>query len=412
MEYGCIGEHLGHSFSKEIHNALADYEYEIREIPRDGLDSFMEAAEFRAINVTIPYKEAVIKHLYEIDENAKLIGAVNTVLNRGGRLYGYNTDFYGMSMLLARAGIEISGKKVVILGTGGTSKTSYAVAKHLGAREIIKVGRAAKNGSVTYEELYERHTDAEVIINTTPLGMFPNIFASPIDIDKFPRLSGVADAVYNPLRTPLVLSALERGIPAEGGLYMLVAQGVRASELFTDSEYGTDTLDAVFKRIVKEKENIVLIGMPSCGKSTVGKIIADKTGRELIDTDEEIVRRAKMSIPEIFESRGELYFRELEAQVIRDSAALTGRIISTGGGAVLRSENVRALRENGRIFFIDRPLEHLIPTADRPLSGTKEAVEQRYNERYGIYLAAADVSVCADTTAEDTARRITESFNL
>ena len=412
MEYGCIGEHLGHSFSKEIHNALADYEYEIREIPRDGLDSFMEAAEFRAINVTIPYKEAVIKHLYEIDENAKLIGAVNTVLNRGGRLYGYNTDFYGMSMLLARAGIEISGKKVVILGTGGTSKTSYAVAKHLGAREIIKVGRAAKNGSVTYEELYERHTDAEVIINTTPLGMFPNIFASPIDIDKFPRLSGVADAVYNPLRTPLVLSALERGIPAEGGLYMLVAQGVRASELFTDSEYGTDTLDAVFKRIVKEKENIVLIGMPSCGKSTVGKIIADKTGRELIDTDEEIVRRAKMSIPEIFESRGELYFRELEAQVIRDSAALTGRIISTGGGAVLRNENVRALRENGRIFFIDRPLEHLIPTADRPLSGTKEAVEQRYNERYGIYLAAADVSVCADTTAEDTARRITESFNL
>ena len=412
MKYGCIGEHLKHSFSKEIHNALADYEYEIHEVAKDELDCFMAEGDFSAINVTIPYKEAVIKHLYEIDDKARLIGAVNTVVNRGGRLYGYNTDFYGMSMLISHACVEIVGKKVVILGTGGTSKTSYAVAKSLGAREVIKVGREKKGDAITYGELYESHTDAEVIINTTPVGMFPSIFSSPIDIDKFPCLCGVIDAVYNPLRTPLVISARERGVKAEGGLYMLVAQAVRASEIFIDKVYGEDTLEAVFSRIVREKENIVLIGMPSSGKSTVGGIIAQKMGRELIDTDDEIVRRAKMSIPEIFKLRGESYFRELEAEVIRDAAALTGKVISTGGGAILRKENVRALRENGRIYFIDRPLEYLIPTDTRPLSGTKEAIEERYRERYGLYRAAATVTVPSTTTAEDTARDIMKEFSL
>ena len=267
MKYGCIGEHLKHSFSKEIHNALADYEYEIREIERENLSSFAEKKDFLAINVTIPYKELIMPHMYYIDGHARSIGAVNTVVNRGGLLYGYNTDFYGMSMLIRHAGVEIEGKKVVILGTGGTSKTSLAVAEALGARKIIRVSRTAREDAISYEEIYLCHTDADVIINTTPSGMFPNIFDAPVDISKFPTLSGVIDAVYNPLRTPLILAAKERGIAAEGGLYMLVAQAVRASEIFIDTKYDESETERVYEKIKREKENVVLVGMPASGKA-------------------------------------------------------------------------------------------------------------------------------------------------
>ena len=253
MKYGCIGEHLKHSFSKEIHNALCDYEYEIREIPREELAAFMEAKEFTAINVTIPYKESVIPYLHYIDDFAKEIGAVNTIVNRDGKLYGYNTDFYGMTKLLRTAHIYPRGKKVAILGTGGTSKTAFAVARAEGANEIIKVSRSAKDGAVTYEELYEKHADTDIIINTTPLGMYPNIFDKAVDISRFENLVGVVDAIYNPLRTQLVSDGYKK-IAAEGGLYMLVAQAVRASEIFLDKEYPNGTIDKVFDKIYNEKE--------------------------------------------------------------------------------------------------------------------------------------------------------------
>lgn len=411
MKYGCIGEHLKHSFSKEIHNALADYEYEIREIERESLSSFAKEKDFLAINVTIPYKELIMPHMYYIDGHARSIGAVNTVVNRDGRLYGYNTDFYGMSMLIRHAGVEIEGKKVIILGTGGTSKTSLAVSEALGAREIIRVSRTAREDAISYEELYLHHTDADVIINTTPSGMFPNIFDSPVDISKFPTLSGVIDAVYNPLRTPLILAARERGIAAEGGLYMLVAQATRASEIFVDTKYDGSETERVYSKIKREKENVVLVGMPASGKSTVGALLANELSRPLIDTDKLIEEHAKMTVPEIFEKFGESKFRELEAEAVREASLKTGVIIATGGGAILRSDNVAALRENGRIYFIDRPLDALIPTDDRPLSKTRESITARYNERYGIYSAVADVKIDAACDASEVAERIIGDFN-
>ncbi|MBQ9084110.1 MAG: shikimate dehydrogenase, partial [Clostridia bacterium] len=250
MMYGCIGEVLKHSFSREIHMSLNDYPYELCELSRDELDGFMRSAGFKAINVTIPYKEIVIPYLHEIDEHARLIGAVNTIVNRDGRLYGYNTDFFGMTALLMHAGVTVCGKKVLILGSGGTAKTARAVAGSLGASEIITVGRQKRDGVIDYCEAYNSHTDAEVIINTTPVGMYPNAISSPIDISKFDRLSGVIDAIYNPLRTRLISDARERGIPAEGGLYMLVAQGVRASEIFLGVSYPEGTVDMIYQKIL------------------------------------------------------------------------------------------------------------------------------------------------------------------
>jgi len=410
MKYGCIGEHLKHSFSKEIHNALADYEYEIREIPKDELVNFAEERNFSAINVTIPYKELIMPHMYFIDEHAKEIGAVNTVVNRSGKLYGYNTDFYGMSMLIKHAGIEIKDKKVVILGTGGTSKTSLAVAKALGAKSIVRVSRSAREDAISYSTLYEVHSDADVIINTTPSGMFPNISDSPVDLTQFKKLSGVIDAVYNPLRTSLVLEAKKRGIAAEGGLYMLVAQAVKASEIFIDTKYSDTETERVFKKMMRDKENIVLIGMPASGKTTVGKILSEKYGRDLIDTDSLIVKRAKKPISAIFKENGEAEFRRLESEIIDEVSAKTGVIISTGGGAVLNGGNVTALRKNGKLYFIDRPLESLLPTSDRPLASTREDIEKRYAERYNIYTAAADVRILADCDAECVAKKIERNF--
>ena len=410
MKYGCIGERLKHSFSKEIHNALADYDYELCEVARDYLEAFATAGDFLAINVTIPYKEQIMPYLYSIDDHAAAIGAVNTVVNRDGRLYGYNTDFFGMQMLARHAGISLSGSKVVILGTGGTSKTAYAVAHAEGAGEVIRVSRSGREDSVTYEELYRDHADAEIIINTTPVGMFPDITGTPVDISKFPGLRGALDAVYNPLRTPFISEAMRRGIPAEGGLYMLVAQAVRASEIFLDTKYSSEEIERVYKKIVADKENIVLVGMPASGKSTVGKVLAKQLGRRLIDTDSIIVERAGMPITEIFEKFGESHFRDLESEAVLEASAATSAIIATGGGAILRERNVHALKENGRLYFLDRPLEMLIPTRSRPLSSDRAAIEKRYNERYSIYTAVSDVRVDARDSIECVTEKIIEDF--
>ncbi len=410
MKYGCIGEHLTHSFSAEIHSALSDYEYELCEVARCELDDFMSRRDFLAINVTIPYKELVIPHLHYIDPVAAEIGAVNTVVNSDGKLYGYNTDFYGMSSLIEHIGISLQGKKVVILGTGGTSKTASAVAAHLGASEIIRVSRSEREGAVSYERLYAEHTDASILINTTPVGMFPSIDASPVDLSRFNALSGVIDAIYNPLKSRLILDACERGVPAEGGLYMLVAQAVRASEIFLDKKYPLDTVSRVFDKIYKSKENIVLVGMPASGKSTVGAMLAERLGREFVDTDSLIKESVGVSIPEIFAKRGEGYFRERECEAVATAASITSRIIATGGGAPLRHENVRSLKQNGKIYFLDRSPSLLIPTEDRPLASDRAAIDARYRERYPVYSGICDKRIDADGSVSEVCEKILEDF--
>lgn len=406
MNYGCIGEKLKHSFSKEIHNSLASYEYELREVAKEDLGQFMKRGNFKAINVTIPYKEKVIPYLYEIDAHAEEIGAVNTVVNRGGKLYGYNTDFYGMSMLFSHAGIEVSGKKVLILGTGGTSKTARAVTRALGAKETVIVSRTKSETAVDYMEAYAKHNDADIIVNTTPVGMYPACYDTPIDISVFPNLSGVIDAIYNPLRTPLVSEAKKRGIKAEGGLYMLVAQAVRASEIFIDCTYPDDACEKVYNSLLLEKENIVLIGMPASGKSTVGACLCDLLKRKLYDTDSIVIDNTGMDIPKIFSRYGEDYFRDEESRAVREAGMNTSAIIATGGGVILREENLNVLKQNGRVFFLDRPLELLIPTKDRPLSSTKEAITKRFEERYPIYLSLADERIEASGSIEEVANKI------
>ncbi len=390
MKYGCIGERLKHSFSKEIHNSLSDYKYELKEIPKDKLDDFMKSHDFKAINVTIPYKEAVIPYLDYIDDAAKEIGAVNTIVNKDDKLYGYNTDFYGMRMLIAHAGIDFQNKKVAILGTGGTSKTARAVSKSLSAKEIITVSRTKNKDTLTYGELYEYHKDLDIVINTTPLGMFPNNFTKPIDITKFPKLSGVIDAVYNPLKTQLISDAKKLGIKAEGGLYMLVAQGVLASEIFLDKKYEQGKLDEVFENLKRQKENIVLIGMPSSHKSAVGKEIAKKLGRNFYDIDEVVEETSGMAIPQIITSMGEENFRKLENDAINELSKETGVVIATGDDVALKEENITALSQNGRIYFLDIP--H---------SGAKE-----YNELYSIYEKLSDVKVDASGDADEVLNTI------
>ena len=410
MKYGLIGERLGHSFSKEVHAMLSDYDYELKEIAREDLADFMQRADFNAINVTIPYKEAVIPYLSYISEEAKAIGAVNTIVKRDGKLYGYNTDFFGMSALINKMRLDLKGKKTIILGTGGTSKTCNAVAKSLGAYPILTVSRSKKDGVINYEELMTDHLDTEIIINTTPVGMYPDNYSAPVDISLFKNLQGVIDAIYNPIRTKLVISALERGIKAEGGLYMLVAQAVYASEIFLGIKHPTEKLNKIFNKIRRKKENIVLIGMPACGKSTVSTLIANELSRKAFDTDHMVVSSQNKTIPEIFESEGEKAFRSYETLAVANVSLQNNAVIATGGGVVLNKENVHMLKQNGVIFFIDRPLEKLLPTIDRPLSSDREAMEKRYEERYEIYKKSADVIVDANDTPVNIAKKIMGAF--
>lgn len=409
MQYGLIGEHLTHSYSCEIHGKIADYQYELCELRPDELDGFLREPKFKAINVTIPYKQSVIPYLYYISDQAKSIGAVNTIVNRDGKLYGYNTDFMGMEALFGHMGVSLKGKKVLILGTGGTSRTARAVAEALGAREILKVSRKSGEGVITYDEALSEHNDAEIIINTTPVGMFPKSDARPIDIAGFTKLEGILDAIYNPLRTNLVQDGQERGIPASGGLYMLSGQAVFASAIFQDIETDTKLINTAYTAVRDQKRNIVLIGMPSCGKTTVGKMLAQQTGMELIDTDELITGRVG-SIADFIREKGETAFRDVESEVIKSIADKSGCIIATGGGSVLRHENVRALKHNGVVVFLDRALENLITTDDRPLSSSRETLEKRYNERYDIYRSSADVIIDANTDINEEVRKLREEI--
>lgn len=410
MEYGCIGEKLGHSFSKIIHKELADYNYELCEIAKEDLNEFMAKADFKAINVTIPYKESVIPYLYYIDEIASKIGAVNTIVKKDGKLFGFNTDFLGMSALIERQGIMLCGKKVLILGSGGTSKTAFAVAESMNASVIYRVSRKGGNGLITYDEAYNNHSDAEIIINTTPCGMYPNNDNAAIDINRFPNLCGVVDAVYNPLNSLLVTSAKNNGINAVCGLYMLVSQAAFAVEKFIDKKVSVSEVDRIFKKILCDKKNAVLIGMPGCGKTTIGKAIAESLSKEFIDTDDEIVKKIGMSIPEFFEKYGEAAFRKIESEVIAGVSLKQNCVIATGGGAVLNRKNIDLLKGNGIIIFIDRPLDLLITTSDRPLSSNRDLLKKRYEERYDIYLSSNDLIIKADKDLKTNIKAVEEGF--
>ncbi len=410
MIYGCIAEKLGHSFSKDIHNRLFDYSYELCEVQRCELDAFMQKKDFKAINVTIPYKESVIPYLDEISETAKMIGAVNTIVNDNGYLKGYNTDFSGMSALIKRNGIELKNKKVLILGSGGTSKTALAVSESMECSSVYRVSRDGKEDCITYGTAKEKHADAEIIINTTPVGMYPKIGFSPIDLNDYPKVVAVVDAVYNPLRSKLVYDARKRGINAVGGLYMLVAQAAVAAEKFINTKVPVSEIDRVYGELVRAKENIVLTGMPGSGKSTIGKLLANELSRVFIDTDREIVKREKKPIPQIFSEVGESGFRKIETEVIFELSAVQNAVIATGGGAILNPLNIEMLGENGRIFFIDRNVENIVATSDRPLSSNREDLEKRYNERYPLYCSRCDrhIKICNDVI--ENMQRIKKDF--
>ena len=400
MEYGLLGERLGHSFSPQIHRDLAGYDYQLLPTPPEAVEDLFARRAFQGLNVTIPYKRTVMPLCDEIDPRAAAIGAVNTVVNRNGRLTGYNTDIDGFLYMARRAGVDMAGKKVVILGSGGTSRTARAAAGELGAREIVTVSR---RGEDNYQNL-SRHADAQVLVNTTPVGMYPNWGQSPVSLESFPALEGVLDVVYNPLRTALLLQAEERGLPCSCGLPMLVAQAKRAAELFTGQNIDDSRAEAVLHGLREQLTSIVLIGMPGCGKTTVGRALAEKLGRTFVDLDEEIVRRAGTSIPEIFAREGEAGFRERESALVREFGERTGLVVSTGGGVVTRRENYIPLKQNGLLLHLRRDPAAL-PTDGRPLSQAT-APEELWRRRAPLYAAFADGEIDNNGTLAGTLEQI------
>lgn len=410
MEYGLIGEHLGHSFSKIIHEKLASYQYEIKEIARCDLEKFFKEKNFKAINVTIPYKEIIIPYLDEISPQARAIGAVNTVINKNGKLYGYNTDYWGLRALINNNHIDFKDKKVLILGSGGTSKTAYAVASDLGAKEILKVYREGDAGDISYDEAKTVHSDCAIIINTTPVGMFPNVDNYLLDPSSFKKLEAVIDVVYNPLKTIFVKKALDLHLKACNGLYMLVAQAFYACQYFLDQKLDIKLIDKIYQELFLEKANVVLIGMPTSGKTTVGKVIAEKLNKTFVDLDDEIVKVIGTDISTYFKNHTEDEFRTTEMEVVSKFAKMNNLVIATGGGVILRNQNIVRLKQNGLIFFLNRPLSILLVASDRPLSSSKDALEKRFKERFSLYQASCDVEIDASLNVIEVADLVIRRF--
>lgn len=403
---GLLGEHLSHSFSPQIHKELADYEYKLYEMAEYEVGPFLKNCPLDAMNVTIPYKKTVMPFLDFISDEAKKIGSVNTIVKKDGKLFGYNTDYFGFLHMVKASGIEIKNKKVLVLGTGGASLTVNAVVKDLEAKEIISVSRS---GEVNYENI-SLHSDADVIVNTTPVGMFPKNGVSPVDLSIFPSLSGVLDLIYNPARTTLLCQAEKLNIPHINGLIMLVAQAKKACEYFLDTVIDNSQTEIITQKIAKNSENIVLIGMPSCGKSTAGKVLAEKLGREFVDTDSVIEEMAQMPIPEIFSKYGEEHFRQIEHEAVVQTAKRSGLIIATGGGVVTRKENYLPLHENSKIIFIERDINEL-STDGRPLS-QKGKLEQMYETRLPMYLSFCDEKTECNSDVNVTVKNILKAAKL
>lgn len=405
MVYGLLGRTLRHSYSPQIHALLGDYEYRLFEVEPQDLEAFLKKREFGGINVTIPYKKDVLPYLSGISDNAKRIGAVNTIIvKEDGGLYGDNTDYDGFLCLVQKSGFQVKGKKALVLGTGGASLPISAVLSDLGAREVVFISRSGENN---YQNL-SRHADADFIVNTTPVGMYPNNLKAPLSLSEFPNLSGVLDIVYNPQKTKLILDAERLGIPAYSGLLMLVAQGKRAAELFLGHDIPDSETDRIFKKLSTEMQNVVLVGMPGCGKTTVGKALAEQLNRPFFDADEEILKRTGKSAEAWIEACGEAVFRQKETEVLESLCKQSGTVIATGGGAVTVPENADILRQNSIVFFINRDVSAL-PVEGRPLSKAT-ALSEMYEVRLPMYRSVCDYEIAADGSVEAVVRRILEDL--
>lgn len=418
MKYGLIGDHLGHSFSKQIQTRIAeienvkDYDYQLVELDKEEFKEFMEKKDFKGINVTIPYKKDVIPYLDEMDESAKAIGAVNTIINVDGKLKGYNTDFGGFLYMVKANNVHMEGKKVLIIGNGGACAAVKAVCKHENAKDIVIVSRSANRGAIGYDEMYTSHLDADIVVNTSPVGMFPNIVNAPIDVSWFHKLECVLDVVYNPILTRLCFEAQEADIKRVIGLEMLIAQAKYTFEIFENMSFDDSIIDEIKKEMLKDRCNIVLIGMPSAGKTTIGKMLEEKLGKEFFDLDDMIIAKAGKSIPEIFQESGEAGFRAIETEVAIEASKMNNKIIATGGGVVKHKVNMDFLRLNGITIFIDRDIDKLISSdPNRPLSSSKQALQQMYKERYPLYQKYAAYIAVNNANIEETVDDIVNAYH-
>lgn len=400
MKCGLLGRHLRHSYSPQIHKMLGDYSYELFEVEPEDLESFLNINDFDGLNVTIPYKKDVIPYCSKLSPQAEALGAVNTIVrNASGQLIGHNTDYFGFASLLKANGISVSDKKVLLLGSGGASATCKAVLNSENAHVVV----ISRSGENNYSNLH-MHSDASLIINTTPTGMYPENGRSPIDISIFPHLEGVIDLIYNPSRTQLLIDAESRGIKAVNGLWMLVAQAKESAQWFTSKDIPDSVIPEIHTTLQKQMNNIILIGMPGCGKSTIGALLAQKSNREFVDADALIVKKVGKSIPEIFAESGERGFRDIETQVLSDVCKYSNLVIATGGGCVTRPENYNLLRQNGQIVWIKRDIAAL-PTNGRPLS-QNHSLEEMYQLRAPLYRAFADTQIENHTSLDDAVNQI------
>lgn len=403
MKCGLLGRKLGHSYSPQIHAQLADYSYELFEKEPEKLENFLRNGDFSGINVTVPYKKDVIPYLDEMTPRAKQLGAVNTIVRRDGKLIGHNTDYFGFLTMVRSSGLEVKGKKVLVLGSGGASNTAVAVLEELGARVIV----ISRSGENSYENLH-LHDNAALIVNTTPVGMYPNTGASPVNLDLFPKLEGVLDVVYNPARTQILLDAENRGLVAINGLLMLVAQAKEAAEWFSGTAFSDEKIPEIHSTLRRQMENIILIGMPGCGKSTIGKKLAEKLGKEFIDADQALETHFGRPITEIIPQDGEAAFRAMETEILQILGKKSGLIIATGGGCVTQDRNYPLLHQNGTIFWLKRDLQKL-PIQGRPLS-QKNKLSELYEVRKPLYQAFADITIDNDGNAEQTIQQILEAL--
>ena len=403
LRCGLLGRKLGHSYSPQIHAQLGSYSYDLFEREPEELADFLREGEWQGLNVTIPYKKSVLPFCDALSDTAREIGSVNTLLRRpDGSLYGDNTDAYGFAWLLKKNGIDPKGKKALMLGSGGASVMACWVLRQMEAKEVLVISRSGENH---YGNL-DRHADAELIVNTTPVGMYPRNGEAPLDLRRFPKCAGVVDVVYNPARTALLLQAEELGIPHAGGLGMLVAQAKRSSEIFTGASIPDGRIEEIHQELQKEMENIVLIGMPGCGKTKIAKALGEKLGRPVLEADEEIEREAGMSIPEIFRLEGEEGFRKRETRVLAELGKRSGAILSTGGGCITREENYPLLHQNGVIIWRKRDLS-LLSKKGRPISLSRDLGEL-YAERAPLYKRFADHIIDETDTVNDAVEKILE----
>lgn len=412
MRYGLIGEKLGHSFSKDIHERIADYTFDLIPLSKEEFKEFMEKKDFTALNVTIPYKKDVIPYLDEMDEHAKTIGAVNTIVNQDGKLKGYNTDFTGFLYMVKKHNVHMKGKKVLIIGNGGASAAIQAVVKHEQAGTMVIVDVVAGNGAISYDEMFSSHLDAEIIINTSPIGMYPRIGNAPIDISMFHKCEAVMDVIYNPILTRLCFEAQEMDIKRVNGLEMLIAQAKQSVEFFLDKKIDDQIIDDIYQDMLKERCNIVLIGMPSAGKTTIGKMLEERMQKEFIDLDDVIIEKAGKSIPEIFEESGEAGFRAIETEAAIEVSKLNNKIIATGGGTIKHKVNMDYLRQNGITIFIDRDVDKLISSdPNRPLSKSSDALAKMHAERLPLYQKYAAYVAVNNSDIESTVTEIEEAYH-